>query len=47
MDTPRDEEEELTEDQLLRLELEKVKRERELLLQSIMAAKDQAGWYQC
>ena len=43
METPRDFEEELTEEQMLRLELEKVKHERETLMQSIMSAKSQIG----
>ncbi|KAJ9514487.1 hypothetical protein QJQ45_016222 [Haematococcus lacustris] len=43
MDTPRGFEEELTEEELLRRELEKVKREREVLMNSILAARDQAG----
>lgn len=43
MDTPRGEMEELTDEQLLQLELEKVKREREVLMNSILAARDQAG----
>ena len=44
MDTPRGMgEEELTEDELLRLELEKVKNERGILLQSISVVKSQAG----
>jgi hypothetical protein len=40
--------EELTEDEMLKLELEKVKRERETLMNSILAAREQAGtlaWY--
>lgn len=47
MDTPRGFEEELTEEELLKLELEKVKREREMLMNSIMAARDQAGTLAC
>ncbi len=43
MDTPRGFEEELTEEELLKRELEKVKREREVLMNSIMSARDQAG----
>ena len=43
MDTPRDFEEELTEEEMMRLELEKVKHEREVLMQSIMSAKSQIG----
>ena len=43
MDTPRGEEEELTEEELLHLELEKVKHEREVLMQNIANAKGQAG----
>jgi hypothetical protein len=43
IDTPRGFEEELTEEELLKRELEKVKREREVLMNSIMAARDQAG----
>jgi hypothetical protein len=43
LDTPRDLEEELTEEELLRLELEKVKHEREMLMQSILSAKSQIG----
>lgn len=44
MDTPRGlGEEELTEDELLRLELEKVKNERTVLLHSISVVKAQAG----
>lgn len=43
MDTPRGFEEELTEDEILRLELEKVKNERNVLIQSIAAMKAQAG----
>lgn len=43
MDTPRGFEEELTEEELLRRELEKVKRERDVLTHSIMAAREQAG----
>jgi hypothetical protein len=43
MDTPRGFEEELTEEELLKRDLEKVKREREVLMNSIMAARDQAG----
>lgn len=44
MDTPRGlGEEELTEDELLRLELEKVKAERTVLLHSISVVKSQAG----
>ncbi len=43
MDTPRGFEEELTEDELLRRELEKVKRERDVLMNSILAAREQAG----
>lgn len=45
MDTPRGFEEELTEEELLKRDLEKVKREREVLMNSIMAARDQAGAY--
>jgi hypothetical protein len=47
MDTPRGFEEELTEEQLLQLELEKVKHEREVLMQSIMSARAQAGKLAC
>ena len=44
LDTPRGlGEEELTEDELLRLELEKVKNERNVLLHSISVVKAQAG----
>jgi hypothetical protein len=43
MDTPRGFEEELTEEELVKRELEKVKREREVLLTSIVAAREQAG----
>lgn len=43
METPRDFEEELTEEELLRLELEKVKHERLMLMQSILSVKGQAG----
>ncbi|KAG1673703.1 hypothetical protein FOA52_010572 [Chlamydomonas sp. UWO 241] len=43
METPRDFEEELTEEELLRLELEKVKHERAMLMQSIASAKGQSG----
>lgn len=45
MDTPRglNGEEELTEEELLRLELEKVKQERHMLLHSISVVKSQAG----
>ncbi len=43
MDTPRGYEEELTEDELLRRELEKVKRERDVLMHSILVAQEQAG----
>lgn len=43
METPRGELEELTEEELLKLELEKVKMERKTLVQSILAARDQAG----
>eukprot|EP00798_Chlamydomonas_sp_ICE-L_P014198 gene14198-20168_t len=44
MDTPRGiDEEELTEEELLRLELEKVKHEREHLMGSIAGVKSQAG----
>ena len=43
MDTPRGEEEELTEEELLHLELEKVKHEREVLMQNIANAKG-ASW---
>ena len=43
METPRDFEEELTEEELLRLDLERVKHEREVLMQSIASAKSQIG----
>jgi hypothetical protein len=44
MDTPRGlGEEELTEEELLRLELEKIKNERQVLLDSIKLVKAQAG----
>jgi len=43
METPRGEMEELTDEELLRLELEKVKREREMLMTSILAAREAAG----
>lgn len=44
LDTPRGlDEEELTEDELLRQELEKVKNERNILLHSITVVKAQAG----
>lgn len=43
IETPRDFEEELTEEELLRLELEKVKHERLMLMQSIASAKAQSG----
>lgn len=43
IETPRDFEEELTEEELLRLELEKVKHERDVLMQSIASAKSQIG----
>lgn len=43
MDTPRGFEEELTEEEQMKIELEKVKREREVLMNSIMAAREQAG----
>jgi len=43
METPRGELEELTEEELLKLELEKVKMERKTLVHSILAARDQAG----
>jgi hypothetical protein len=44
METPRGEMEELTEEELLKLDLEKVKMERKTLVHSILAARDQAGW---
>ncbi len=43
MDTPRGFEEELTEEELLRRELEKVKKERDMLTHSITVAREQAG----
>jgi len=43
METPRDFEEELTEEEILRLELEKVKHERDVLMGSIASAKSQIG----
>jgi len=43
VETPRDFEDELTEEELLRLELEKVKHERMMLMQSIASAKAQSG----
>mmetsp|Transcript_13769 Transcript_13769/g.29648 ORF Transcript_13769/g.29648 Transcript_13769/m.29648 type:complete len:722 (-) Transcript_13769:508-2673(-) len=43
IETPRGFEEEYTEEQLLQMELEKVKHEREVLMQSILSAKAQAG----
>lgn len=43
MDTPRGFEEELTEEELMRLELEKVKHERDVLMSSILSARAQAG----
>lgn len=48
MDTPRGlGEEELTEEELLRLELEKTKNERQVLLDSIKLVKAQAGGLTC
>ena len=43
IETPRDFEEELTEEEMMRLELEKVKHERDVLMQSIMSARAQIG----
>ncbi|GAX81127.1 hypothetical protein CEUSTIGMA_g8561.t1 [Chlamydomonas eustigma] len=43
IETPKDFEEELTEEEILRLELEKVKHEREVLMHSISSAKAQIG----
>ena len=43
IETPRDFEEELTEEEMMRLELEKVKHERDVLMQSIMSARSQIG----
>ena len=47
MDTPRGFEEELTEEEIQKRELEKVKRERDVLMNSILAARDQAGGSTC